>query len=163
MSDDEQSPPKPRYQGPARAAPYPLSRLSGKFSLVDTAREIEQADQWIASTTSARLSAIAEQMQRLREQAEAVLQKAREDAELHRAEARFQRIPGKIYHLYERQDGTRYWSMLSPADWGGTPPHVFVGSYRLEADQSFTRADQIEERDQAERRLEDWVKQKLLP
>jgi hypothetical protein len=33
--------------------------------------------------------------------------------------------------------------MLSPDDWGGRPPHPFVGSYRLEADMSWTAAEAI--------------------
>jgi Protein of unknown function (DUF2452) len=126
------------YRGPGNAAPYALSRLSGPVSLVDVAREIEQADQWIASTASAKLSVIAEQMRALRASAEAVLEKAERDAALHRAEARFKRYPGRVYHLYERAPGVRYWSLLSPEDWAGQPPHAFLGSYRLEADQSFT-------------------------
>jgi alkylation response protein AidB-like acyl-CoA dehydrogenase len=160
MSEDD----KPGYRGPQNAAPYPLSRLSAPITLVDAAREIEHADQWIASTASARLSQIAAQMQALRAQAEAVLQKAREDAELHRAEARFTRLPGKTYHLYERADGSRYWSMLSPEEWGGTPPHAFVASYRLEADRSFSRVDGPPDPHAPPRLdLDDWVKGKLLP
>jgi hypothetical protein len=30
--------------------------------------------------------------------------------------------------------------MLSPQDWRGSPPHEFLGSYRLEQDWSWTRA-----------------------
>jgi hypothetical protein len=30
---------------------------------------------------------------------------------------------------------------LSPTDWGDSAPHRFVGSYRLEADMSWTPAD----------------------
>ena len=102
-------------------------------------------------------------MQRLREQASAVLAKAQKDAELHRAEARFHRLPGKLYHLYERPDGARYWSMLSPQEWNDKPPHRFVASYRLEADQSWTPAEQLSERDHAREHLADWMKTKLLP
>src|SRR3954467_8422907 len=92
------------YAGPSRAAPYALSRLSGKVSLTDVAREIEQADQWIAANTGAQLGIIAEQIAALREKAQQVLEQARINAELHRAEARFTRIPGRTYHLYQRPD-----------------------------------------------------------
>lgn len=145
QSDRERIAGTPRYRGPERAAPYALSRLSGPISLVDSAREIERADQWIASTANAKLSTIAAQMQALRVQAEAVLQKAQEDAELHRAVARFVRHPGQTYHLYAQPDGGRYWSLLSPEEWGAKPPHVFLGSYRLELDQSWTRLDRKRE------------------
>ena len=162
MSDRSDPADKPQDDS-NRASPYPVSRLSAKVSLVDAAREIEAADQWIASTATAQLATIAEQMQRLREQATAVLEKAHADAELHRAQARFHRLPGKIYHLYQRADGTRYWSMLSPEEWKGTPPHPFVASYRLEADQSWTPLESVSERDGVRERLADWMKTKLLP
>jgi hypothetical protein len=45
-----------------------------------------------------------------------------------------------VYHLYERTDGELEFSMLSPADWDGRPPHRCVGSFRLEADMTWTPA-----------------------
>ncbi len=38
--------------------------------------------------------------------------------------------------------------MLSPDDWNGAPPHEFRGTYRLEADSSWTPEDEIEARDE---------------
>lgn len=152
-----------RYRGPAREAPYALSRLSGPVSLVEVAREIEQADQWLASTASAKLGVIAEQMRALREAAQRVIDKAARDAELHRAEARFKRYPGRTYHLYERAEGALYWSLLSPADWGGAPPHSFRGSFRLEADQSFTQLGVEGVADAADpNEVAGWLKQRLF-
>ena len=60
------------------------------------------------------------------------------DLELHRAECAFQKRPGATYHLYERGNGSLYFSMLSVEEWGGAPPHPHRGSYRLELDQSWT-------------------------
>jgi DICT domain-containing protein len=151
-----------RYRGPANSAPYALSRLSGPVSLVEVAKEIEQADQWIASTANAKLSVIASQMRALREAAEQVLAKAEQDAALHRAEAHFKRYPGRAYHLYERADGTRYWSLLSPEDWQDKMPHTFVGSFRLEADQSFTAlGSDVAPALDAEASLDVWLKTRL--
>jgi hypothetical protein len=165
MSDSEPPPKSSQspYTGEQRAAPYALSRLSGPVSLTDVAREIEQADLWIASNASAQLGVIAEQIAALRDKAQRVLEQARANAELHRAEARFPRHPGHIYHLYEREPNARYWSLLSPADWGGAPPHRFLGSYRLELDQSWTPVEQLAERDQKQEDLERFLNAKLLP
>ena len=121
-----------------RASPYPLSRLAPRIELVDLAREIEQADITIQMVASAKLAAIREQMIALKEQAERVLEEARAAAELHRARCSFKKIPGHTYHLYARDDGERYFSMLSPEDWRGAPPHRFEGSYLLEADMRWT-------------------------
>src|ERR1700712_1347568 len=163
MADDtkDPDPAAAKHVGPDRSSPYAVSRLSGPVSLVDSAREIERADQWIASTSSAKLEQIAGQMKALREQAEQVLRDAHENAALHRAEARFQRHPGKTYHLYERATGQRYWSLLSPDDWSGSTPHGYVGSYRLEADQSWTPVERIAARDRQRAPYQDWLSRGL--
>jgi hypothetical protein len=128
-----------RYDGPQRNAPYPLSRLSAPHDLVHAAQEIEAADAALASVVGAKLETIAEQVRTLRAQAQRVLDDARRDAELHRAECRMKKKPGAIYHLYRRESGMSYLSLLSPDDWKGIPPHPHEGSFRLEADMRWTR------------------------
>ncbi len=154
----------PNPKGPAgqRAATYPISRLSAPISLVDAAREIEKADELIASTVGAELGLLAEQIRALSARAHQVIERAKENAELHRVKASFRRLPGKIYHLYARDDGERYWSMLSPDDWNGAPPHTFVESYRLEGDQSWTPLSRIREADEARAMVEEALGRKLL-
>ncbi|MDH5491017.1 MAG: DUF2452 domain-containing protein [Myxococcales bacterium] len=136
-----------RYRGPQRSAPYPMSRLAPAHDLIDMAREIQSADEAIATATAGKLEMIARQIRALQHEARAVLDKAQQDHDLHRARCNFQRRPGRIYHLYRRPEGQTYFSMLSPAEWGHRPPHEFLGSYRLEADRSWTPAEQAEERD----------------
>jgi len=134
-----------RYEGPAHASPYPLSRMAPSFDLVDTAARIHAADQTLATMTGGKLGVIADQIARLQEQARALLERARRDAELHRAECRFEKKPGATYHLYEREDGTRWFSRLAPDEWVTPQAQAFLGSYRLELDMSFTRVDAEEE------------------
>ena len=127
-----------KHEGPAHTSPYPLSRLSAPFDLVDVAREIQDADALLGVTVSARLEEIAEQIRSLQSRARSILDKARRDADLHRAGCSFTRRPGCVYHLYYRPAGASYLSMLSPDDWRGSPPHEYGGSFRLEADMSWT-------------------------
>ena len=47
-------------------------------------------------------------------QARCILEDGRRDAQLHRAACNFQKVPGHTYHVYEREDGTSYFSMLGP-------------------------------------------------
>lgn len=140
----------PNHQGPASTSPYAVSRLGAPIDLVDTAREIARADALISATTADKLSQIAEQIRALQDQAREVLARARRDTVLHRASCRFQKVPGQVYHLYRKGDGDdapHYFSMLSPEDWRGAAPDAFVGSYRLEPDQSWTPAEEITARD----------------
>lgn len=138
----EQVPPVEQHEvSLGRASPYPLSRLAPPFSLVDTAREIETADATLGVRLGGQLELIADQIRGLQERARALLEAARRDQELHRARCNFQRRVGATYHLYRGSDGDRYWSMLSPAEWGGQPPHAFEGSFRLGIDMSWTEVD----------------------
>jgi hypothetical protein len=138
MSDED----KPiLHRGARHSAPYPVSRLAPAFELTDLATEVARAESMLSARTGAKLRVIADQIKALQAQARQVLDDAREEQALTRAQCAFKRIPGHSYHLYRKDDGTSFFSMLSPADWRGKPPHTFVGSYRLEADYSWTPAD----------------------
>jgi Protein of unknown function (DUF2452) len=118
--------------------------MSAPHDLVDVAREIQAADAMLSAVVSGKLEAIARQIRALQHEAQRTLDQARSHAELHRALCNFKKRPGQIYHLYRRENGATYFSLLSPQDWGNQPPHSYEGGYRLEADMRFTPADQID-------------------
>jgi hypothetical protein len=126
---------------PDRASPYPVSRLAPAFTLVDVAREIEDADRMLGAVVGGQLDVIAEQIRALQEKARTILDGAKRAADLHRAACNFRKRPGSTYHLYRRPNGEAYFSMLSPEEWGGSPPHAYEGSFRLEVDMSWTPID----------------------
>ena len=133
-----------KHRGPERTSPYPVSRLGARIELVDVAAEIERADRMVASVTTGKLELIAKQIRSLQREAEQILEAALRDLSLHHAECAFQKRPGATYHLYERATGALYFSMLSVEEWGASAPHTFRGSYRLEADQSWTPIEREE-------------------
>ena len=135
------------HQGADHAAPYPVSRMAPATELVDLARQIEEADQMLGNVVHAKLKVIAEQMKALQHEARSILESSARDQQLHRAQCQFKRQPGKVYHLYKRSGDVLYFSMLSPDEWGGTSPHPYVGSYRLENDMSWTAVDEIQQHD----------------
>jgi Protein of unknown function (DUF2452) len=137
----------PRHEGRAAASPYALSRLSAPHDLVDMAREIQAADDMLGAVVGGKLESIARQIRALQAEAAEALRMARRDAQLHRAKCSFKKMPGHTYHLYARDDGELYFSMLSPQEWGGRAPHAYEGSFRLEADLRFTPADEIASRE----------------
>jgi hypothetical protein len=128
-----------RYEGPTASALYPLSRMAPSFDLVNAAREIQRADAMLATMTGGKLEIIAEQIRALKAQAEAILEKARLDAELHRVRCNFEKRVGQVYHLYRRPDGELWFSLIAPSEWITKRDHTFEGSFRLDADMGFTR------------------------
>lgn len=73
------------------------------------------------------------------------MQDAKANIDLHHIACNFQKVPGKTYHVYKRPFGQKYLSMLSPEEWNS--PHEYLGSYRLEYDQSWTSIENIPKRD----------------
>lgn len=147
MSNKKTAPVK--HTGSDNSAPYPVSRLAPAIELVDLAKQISDADNAIANQTSGKLKLIADQIKALQSEAHRILDQAHQNQELHRASCNFPRKAGHIYHLYEKNNGQRQFSMLAPEDWGGKPPHQFIGSYRLEADMSWTPVEELAEQDAA--------------
>lgn len=119
-----------------KAIPYPASRLGARIDLVNLAEEIEKADHALGLVVGGKLEVIRDQMRALQEQARVLLEEARQSSLLQRARCNFKKIPGKVYHLYRRPDDELYFSMLSPADWNGAPPHEYQASYKVEVDLS---------------------------
>lgn len=118
--------------------PYPVRTLDPKITLIDRAKEIEQADLWIKTGVNQKLDMILKQIRFLQEQAKEILKKAEEDAYLHRVTCHFEKKPGMILHLYEKNNGEKYFSILSPEEWG-KPPHKYIASYLLKEDMSFEK------------------------
>lgn len=128
-----------------------------------------QADNFVKANACNKLQIIAEQMKFLQKQAENVLLEAKQNTYLHHAACNFQKQPGQVYHVYLRESGQTYFSMLSPQvnklrdstsihfvvlhrsflqEWGdGGPPHAYKGSYRLEHDRSWTPVSRVDEKD----------------
>ncbi len=132
-----------KHQGSESTSPYPVSRLSAHMPLVDLAKEISQADNMVNTRVTGQLKVIAEQIRQLQATARKVLEDGQRDQALHHAQCNFKRQPGKTYYLYKKSTGQTYFSMLSPEEWGGQPPHRFIAAYRLEADMSWTAAADI--------------------
>uniref|UniRef100_A0AAY5EU26 Chromosome 1 open reading frame 50 n=1 Tax=Electrophorus electricus TaxID=8005 RepID=A0AAY5EU26_ELEEL len=94
-----------------------------------------------------RLTVIADQIRCLQEKARKVLEDAKRDAELHHTACNVVKKAGDTYYLYERESGQRYFSILSPKEWGPSCPHKFLGAYKLQHDMSWTPIEELEKRD----------------
>lgn len=90
---------------------------------------------------------IAEQIQHLQEQARKILEDGLRDADLHHVACNIVKKPGNIYFLYRRESGQKYFSIISPTEWGTGCPHEFLGAYKLQHDFSWTPYEDIEKED----------------
>ncbi|CAF1135430.1 unnamed protein product [Adineta steineri] len=118
--------------------------ISDPHDLVNLAKQIETCDAFIRANVSNRLQVIVNQVNFLREEAQRILMKAKRDDELNHSACNLVRRPGQNYYYYERESGQKYLSIMHPQDWmtgtkNNSCPHRFLGAYRLEYDNSWTR------------------------
>ncbi|XP_034264148.2 uncharacterized protein C1orf50 homolog [Pantherophis guttatus] len=125
----------------------PAARKSQPSDLVALAEQVGKADEFVRANACNRLTVIAEQIRYLQEQARKVLEDAKRDADLHHVACNFVKKPGNTYYLYRRESGQRYFSLLSPKEWGANCPSEFLAAYRLQHDLSWTPSDEAEKRD----------------
>lgn len=116
--------------------------------IVALATQIKEADLVVRNTACNKLQLILDQIKFLQGQAEKILKETEVNEQLNHAACNFKKNPGTIYHLYERESGQTYFSMLSLEDWGPSFKHRFLGSYRLETDHSWTPVEELEKRNE---------------
>lgn len=120
---------------------------------------LQHSEANVKNTAFNKLQVIADQIKFLQKQANDILKSANSDAALHKLPCNFVKKPGQIYHLYERPSAEKFWSMISPEEFGNTCANEHLGSYRMEADSSFTRADQLQEHSERRKFAETLMKQ----
>ncbi|GCB70953.1 uncharacterized protein C1orf50 homolog isoform X1 [Scyliorhinus torazame] len=126
---------------------YQTNRVGDPLDIVALAEQIQKADDFVRANACNRLTGIAEQIQYLQEKARKVLEDAKRDADLHHVACNIVKKPGTVYFMYRRDSGQKYFSILSPKDWGQSCPHDFLGAYKLQHDMSWTPYQDIERRD----------------
>lgn len=137
----------PKPGGLALVSPYHTHRVGDPLDLVALAEQVQKADEFIRANATNKLTVIAEQIQHLQEQARKVLEDARRDADLHHVACNMVKKPGNIYYLYQREGGQKYFSIVSPEEWGTGCPHDFLGAYKLQHDMSWTPYEDVEKQD----------------
>ncbi|XP_023848147.1 uncharacterized protein C1orf50 homolog [Salvelinus sp. IW2-2015] len=126
---------------------YQTNRVGDPMDLVALATQVQRGDDFVRANACNRLTVIADQIRYLQEQARKVLEDAKKDAELHHAACNVVKKPGNMYYLYERPSGQKYFSILSPQDWGTGCPHKPCGAFKLQYDMSWTPIDDVAKKD----------------
>lgn len=82
--------------------------------IIQLAQQIQTADVNIRNNATGKLTMILDQIKFLQAQAQKILEESETSMNLHKAACNFRKIPGNIYHLFQRESGQKYLSMLSP-------------------------------------------------
>ena len=90
------------------------------------------------SQTDMQMSQIYAQMQLLADQAKSIKQRIEVSERIYLADISFEPLINHVYYLYQRENGSDFLSMVSPAEWGRKKPYeAFVSKIRLLADHTW--------------------------
>lgn len=88
--------------------------------------------------THMQLDQIYQQMELLASQATKIKERMEVSERVYAAEIPFEPLPGKVYHLYQREEGQDVLSMIAPNEWGRSYPFSsFVATLKLLADHTW--------------------------
>lgn len=88
--------------------------------------------------TEMQVQQIYEQMKLLADQANAIKKRVEVSERIYQAKMSFEPLIGKIYYLYEREDGNDLLSLIAPEEWGRSKPFSnFVAEVKLLADHTW--------------------------
>lgn len=111
----------------------------GGFSIVPTneGQIKSHAREAMKEQTEEQLSLIFEQMKNLAKQVQEIQKRVYISDLIYNADLKFTPVIGKIYYLFESNQGKRYLSLLSPSDWGEKLEDIFLAEVRLNADHTW--------------------------
>jgi hypothetical protein len=127
-----------KHEGPQQATPYPQSRLSPPIAPNPIAKVAESSISMVKLSLEGKLKLISDQIKGLQKLGEELIMEAHNNIEMHNIPCSIAKKPGDILHLYAREDGSHFLSIISPSEWGTMFSLNYLGTFKLEHDMSWT-------------------------
>ncbi len=126
--------------------PYAHTVGSVAIKPLDKGRIKGNAMAAMVEQTNMDLNQIREQIELLARQAKAIQDRVEVSKLIYDADTNFEPIIGKIYHLYERKNGSRVLSMVAPQEWGRRLPFKhYRATVKLLADHTWEVLESFDE------------------
>jgi len=125
------------WQGRDALAPMATHVASPIIRPIDKGKLKSVALETVAHQADLQISMLRKQAELLMEQAKEIENRVKVAEEIYAADMNFEPVIGQRYHLYERVNGSRLLSMLSPEDWGKKIKFTFIASVKLLGDRTW--------------------------
>jgi len=127
------------YMGEAKFSPIPLTVSSPLIQATDKGKIRAVAVQSMAEHAQQQINLLRKQAQLIMEQVAEIEQRMRLSEEIYAADLSFEPVVGQTYHLYERESGKKFLSLVGPSEWGRTKAQLeHIATVTLLPDKSWT-------------------------
>jgi hypothetical protein len=117
--------------------PYAHERGGATIKPVDKGKIKGLAMTAMYEQTDMQLDQIKAQIELLARQANEIQNRMTISERIYEAEMGIDPIVGRIYYLYVRKNGKSVLSLVSPAEWGPSPPYDYIATIKLLADHTW--------------------------
>lgn len=125
--------------------PYAHHMGSAIIKPIDKGRVKGLAMSAMYEQTEEQLIQIKDQVELLVRQAQAIHDRISISELIYKADCGFVPIPNKEYYLYKKSEDKSTISMVSPKEWGKTPPYEYLATVRLLSDSTWKILDTVVE------------------
>ncbi len=126
------------YTGSQAFAPVPLHVGSAIIRPVDKGKIKSTALETVEKQANQQISMLRKQAELIMQQVKDIETRVRIAEEIYAADINFEPVIGNVYHLYEKNEGQRVLSLISPDDWGKKMPfEAFIASVKLLGDRTW--------------------------
>jgi len=117
--------------------PYAHTLAGAIIRPIDKGRAKGNAMSAMYEQTASQLHQIKDQVALLLEQAQDIHDRIDLSEKVYLADCAFVPVMGQVYQLYEKKDGSWIISMVTPEEWGASPPYFWLATARLMHDHTW--------------------------
>lgn len=117
--------------------PYAHTVGGVQIKPIDKGRVKGRAVEAMYGQTEMQLEQIRKQIELLARQARDIHDRVSISEGIYLADMNFEPLIGFTYHLYEKKDGKKVLSMISPDEWGPNPPYKFIATVKMLSDHTW--------------------------
>lgn len=129
----------PYYQGEAKFSPIPLTVSSPQIVATDKGKIRANAVESMIQHAQQQMEMLKKQAQLIMDQVAEIETRVKLSEEIYAADMSFEPVVGQVYHLYERENGKKFLSIVGPKEWGRTKADlIHLATVRLLADKSWS-------------------------
>jgi len=127
------------YHGEAKFSPIPLTVSSPVIKATDKGKIRANAVQSMMEHAQQQMDLLRKQAQLIMDQVAEIEQRMKLSEEIYAADLSFEPVVGQTYHLYERENGKKFVSIVGPTEWGRSKTDlVHLATVILLADKSWS-------------------------
>ena len=117
--------------------------MSNKIIKIDDVEgKVYEIDEWKPAQATVVKKHFTEKFKELKKAYDDLIEEFNWNKVIFESEMLFTPVMGKIYYLFQREDGTNFMTLISPKEWGKND-FKYIGAFKQDSRQKWNKVDNI--------------------